>query len=80
MERSPDAETDFENKTQGEECKTTAPAEIQHTNNKNETFMKHMREDHNMETHVTQEYTSKSTEKNSIEMAFQRQLRSNKTG
>ena len=48
--------------------------------NKNETLMKHMREDHNMETHVTQEYTSKSIEKNSIEMAFQRQLRSNKTG
>ena len=48
--------------------------------NKNETFMKHMREDHKMETYVTQENTSKSIENNSIEMAFQRQLRSNKTG
>ena len=46
--------------------------------NKNETFKKHMKEVHNTEENLTQENPSKSNEYNSIEMAFQRQLRSKK--
>ena len=46
--------------------------------NKNETFKKHMKEVHNTEENLTQENPSKANEYNSIEMAFQRQLRSKK--
>ena len=46
--------------------------------NKSETFKKHMKEVHNTEENSTQENPSKSNDYNPIEMAFQRQLRSNK--